>query len=86
MADMATPSAAAMSTVGAAKTAPVTKDKPTTAAKPERPDEESYKVELGKAEKELKLSEERLVRLVSTLRIATWRTMCHLRLFNIHVQ
>ena len=59
MADLATPSAAQISTSGAAKTAP----KPTsTVVKPEKPDEEAYKAELAKAEKELKAAEERMVR------------------------
>lgn len=61
MADLATPSAAAISTVGAAKTAPASKDK-APVVKPERPDEEAYKTELAKREKDLKASEERLVR------------------------
>ncbi|QIW95926.1 hypothetical protein AMS68_001444 [Peltaster fructicola] len=60
MAEFATPSAAAVSSVGAAQTAPASKDKTAPAVKPERPDEESYKTELAKAEKELKSAEERL--------------------------
>lgn len=65
MAELATPSAAQIGTSGAAKTAPTTKDKSNAApvTKPERPDEEAYKSELAKAEKELKASEERMVRL-----------------------
>lgn len=59
MADLATPSAAQISTSGAAKTA----GKSTPVVKPEKPDEEAYKQELAKAEKELKSSEERMVRL-----------------------
>ncbi|KAK5009187.1 hypothetical protein LTR28_002229, partial [Elasticomyces elasticus] len=54
MADLATPSAAAISTMDA---------KPAKApfTKPERPDEEQYKTELAKAEKELNASNERMV-------------------------
>lgn len=59
MADLSTPSAAEIGTAGAANT--VTKDKSTPAVKPERPDEEVYKTELAKAEKELKTAEEKLV-------------------------
>lgn len=61
MAELATPSAAQIGTSGAAATAG-TKDKSTPVAKPERPDEEAYKAELAKADKELKSSEERMVR------------------------
>jgi len=62
MAELATPSAAQISTSGAAATAPAGgKDKATPVAKPERPDEEAYKAELAKADKELKSSEERMV-------------------------
>lgn len=57
MAELATPSAAQIGTSGAAKTA----GKSTPVVKPERPDEEAYKAELAKAEKELKASEERMV-------------------------
>jgi hypothetical protein len=62
MADLATPSAAAISTSGASKTAIDSKDKAAPVAKPERPDEETYKSELSKAEKDLKTAEERMVR------------------------
>lgn len=57
MADLATPSAAQIGTSGAAKTAP----KGNPVVKPEKPDEEAYKTELAKAEKELKAAEERMV-------------------------
>lgn len=67
MADLATPSAAAISTSGASKTAIDSKDKEKAApiSKPERPDEETYKSELAKAEKELKAAEERMVCTIS---------------------
>jgi hypothetical protein len=57
MADLATPSAAQIGTSGAAKTA----GKGTPVVKPEKPDEEAYKSELAKAEKDLKAAEERMV-------------------------
>ena len=68
MAELATPSAAQIGTSGAAKTAP----KQTSAVvKPEKPDEEAYKAELAKAEKDLKAAEERMVRLsVATRQVA----------------
>jgi hypothetical protein len=61
MADVATPSAAKMSTIhaGADKAAP--KGEKKVVDRPERPDEEAYKTELAKAEKELKAAEERMV-------------------------
>lgn len=37
------------------------KDKAAPVTRPERPDEEAYKTELGKAEKELRSAEERMV-------------------------
>ena len=55
MAESTTPVAAQN---GAAKTAA----KGTPVVKPEKPDEEAYKAELAKAEKELKAAEERMVR------------------------
>lgn len=59
MADVATPSAIAMST---ADTGPQpAKDKAAPPPKPERPDEEEYKGVLAKAEKELRASEDRMV-------------------------
>lgn len=61
MAELATPSAAAINTASADKTAPDGKDKAAAVSKPERPDDEAYKAELGKAEKELKVAEERMV-------------------------
>lgn len=60
MAELATPSAAQISTSGAAKTAP---KGTTSVVKPEKPDEEVYKAELAKADKDLKAAEERMVRL-----------------------
>ena len=59
MADLATPSAAQIGTPGAAKTAGNAKGTPVV--KPEKPDEETYKSELAKAEKDLKAAEERMV-------------------------
>lgn len=50
-------------TRNAAKAAPSTKEKAAPVTKPERPDEEAYKAELSKAEKDLKAAEERLVSL-----------------------
>lgn len=58
MADLATPSAAAMSTMDADASTPANKDKSST-AKPERPDQESYDKELAKAQKELEAAVER---------------------------
>jgi hypothetical protein len=55
MADVATSNAA--STAGAAPA----KDKSAPVAKPERPDEETYKKELAQAEKELRSAEDRMV-------------------------
>ena len=65
MAELATPSAAQISTSGAAKTAP---KQTSSVVKPEKPDEENYKSELAKAEKELKAAEERMVRLFVAMR------------------
>ena len=63
---MATPSAAAISTSGASNTAVADnkKDKAAPVAKPERPDEETYKTELSTAEKALKAAEDRMVSLL----------------------
>ncbi|PSK56939.1 hypothetical protein B9Z65_6563 [Elsinoe australis] len=55
MADLATPSAAKMSTIDAKADAPAK----TQVTKPERPDEETYKKELAKAEKELSAVQEK---------------------------
>ena len=57
MAEVAKPSTDKMATPSNA-----TKDKSAQTARPERPDEEQYKSDLAKAEKELKTSEERMVR------------------------
>lgn len=59
MAEAATPSAIAMSTSNAGAQ---DKGKAAPVQKPERPDEEAFKAELAKAEKDLKASQERLVR------------------------
>ena len=63
MADLATPSAAQIGTMGAGaqNTDNASKDKAAPVAKPERPDDEAYKGELAKAEKELRTSEDRMV-------------------------
>ena len=65
MADVATPSAATMAatdtTASTASTASASKTKQQF-VKPEKPDEEQYKAELAKAEKEHAASQERLVR------------------------
>lgn len=66
MADLSTPSAANMATADGDPTA--SKAKPAPVARPERPDEEQYKTELAKAEKELKSSEERMVGALSHVR------------------
>ena len=61
MADLATPSAATIATAGSPSTLNAGKDKNVPTSKPERPDEDSYKTELAKAEKELKSAEDRMV-------------------------
>jgi hypothetical protein len=63
MAELATPSAAQIGTSGAAKTAPKDNSKGNPVVKPEKPDEDNYKSELAKADKDLKAAEERMVRL-----------------------
>jgi len=64
MAEVGTPSAVSTSTGNAGK------EKAAPPPKPERPDEETYKNELAKAEKELKAAEERMVSaLLSAVRI-----------------
>ena len=63
MADLSTPSAAAMATAQQPTPSNASKDKSAPTARPERPNEEQYKSELAKAEKELKSSEERMVSL-----------------------
>ena len=57
MADIATPSAATMSTIDAGAES-VTK---TQKAKPEKPDEQKYKEDLAKAEKEHAVAQEKVV-------------------------
>ncbi len=59
MADVGTPSAMAMSTSNAG--AEASKDKAAPPSKPERPDEETYKNDLSKAEKDLRAAEDRMV-------------------------
>ena len=64
--EFSTPSAAAMATASPQLAANASKDKQAPAVRPERPDEEQYKAELAKADKELKSAEERLVRIFGT--------------------
>ncbi|KAI7338535.1 hypothetical protein KC315_g1720 [Hortaea werneckii] len=64
MAEAATPSAIAMSTSNAGAQ---DKGKAAPVQKPERPDEEAFKAELAKAEKDLKASQERLNQIKSKL-------------------
>ena len=62
MAELATPSAATMSTSNTESEAlPATTHK----AKPDRPDEEKYKQDLARAEKENSLAQEKYVSLVA---------------------
>ena len=58
MADLATPSAATMSTIDAGSEPSPKPQK----IKPEKPDEQKYKESLGKAQKEHAASQERVVR------------------------
>ena len=67
MADLATPSAATMSTINAKADAPNTKPQVT---KPERPDEDAYKKELAEAEKALTSVQERQKAVKSKLELA----------------
>ena len=60
MADLATPSAATMSTIDAGSEPAAEKAHKT---KPERPDEEQYKESLTKAEKDYAAAQEKFVRL-----------------------
>ncbi|KAK3669631.1 multicopy suppressor of BFA (Brefeldin A) [Recurvomyces mirabilis] len=64
MADVGTPSAAAMAN---ADPSSAPKDKSTSVAKPERPDEDTYKKELAQAEKELRSSEDRMKQIKAKL-------------------
>ncbi|KAK5124468.1 hypothetical protein LTR85_001685 [Meristemomyces frigidus] len=68
MADVATPSAVAMSTADTG--AQPAKDKAPPPTKPERPDEEQYKSELAKADKELRASEDRMKQIKAKLDMA----------------
>ncbi|TKA74086.1 hypothetical protein B0A55_05227 [Friedmanniomyces simplex] len=65
MADVGTPSALAMSTSNAG--AEPTKDKAAPPTKPERPDEETYKNDLTKADKELRAAEDRMKQIKAKL-------------------
>ena len=64
MADLATPSAATISTIDAGSE-PVQKGQKT---KPEKPDDQKYKESLGKAQKEHAAAQERVVRLSNPAR------------------
>ncbi|KAK0858808.1 multicopy suppressor of BFA (Brefeldin A) [Friedmanniomyces endolithicus] len=65
MADVGTPSAMAMSTSNAG--AEASKDKAAPPSKPERPDEETYKNDLSKAEKDLRAAEDRMKQIKAKL-------------------
>ena len=77
MADLATPSAAAMATAGTATSSTPAKEKSAPATRPERPDEEEYKTELAKAEKDLRASEERMVCIAPAVKRATRQARSH---------
>lgn len=64
MADIATPSAAAISTIDAGAQPPVKTQKPKVekTERPEKPNEEQYKEALRKAEQENAAAQEKLVR------------------------
>lgn len=64
MADLATPSAATMSTIDAGSEPKLDK---TAKARPEKPDEQQYKEGLARAEKEYTLAQEKLVRNITVL-------------------
>ncbi|KAF2772668.1 hypothetical protein EJ03DRAFT_387690 [Teratosphaeria nubilosa] len=68
MADLAIPSAAKLSTIDAG--AQPKDNKAAAPAKPERPDEEKYKAELAKAEKEWRAAEEKFKSIRSKLDLA----------------
>lgn len=67
MADIATPSAATISTINAGSE-PSQKPQKAKPEKPEKPDEQKYKENLAKAQKEHAAAQERVVRL-SNLRV-----------------
>lgn len=60
-AELSTPSAANIATARQPTPSNASKDKSVPAGRPDRPDEEQYKAELAKAEKELKAAEDRMV-------------------------
>lgn len=62
MADIATPSAATMSTIDAG----AEPSQKTQKTKPEKPDEHKYKESLGKAQKEHAAAQEKVVRLLDS--------------------
>lgn len=61
MAEVGTPSAMDIATARQPSPSNAPKDKSAPPNKPERPDDEAYKSELAKAEKELRSAEERMV-------------------------
>lgn len=60
-AELSTPSAANMATARQPTPSNAQKEKFVPTSRPDRPDDEQYKAELAKAEKELKAAEERMV-------------------------
>ena len=69
--ELSTPSAANLATPRQPTPANASKDKAAVpSTRPERPDEEQYKTELAKAEKELKAAEERFVRITFSLMLS----------------
>lgn len=77
-AELSTPSAADLATARQPTPSKASKDKHVPTARPERPDEEQYKAELVKAEKELKAAEDRMARPLFPLR--------HLQPLAYHMQ
>ena len=61
MADLSTPSAANLATARQPTPSTAPNEKGAATTKPERPDDEKYKTELAKAEKDLKVAEDRMV-------------------------
>lgn len=60
-AELSTPSAANIATARQPTPSNASKEKNVPTSRPDRPDEEQYKAELAKAEKELKAAEDRMV-------------------------
>ena len=70
MAEVATPSADKMANAVQSTSSNTTNNKSAPMARPERPDEEQYKADLAKAEKELKTSEEHMKSIKNKLDMA----------------